>query len=87
MIEGDEIRLMSEALAADPGSLVFLTLGETLRRNAQLDLAWRVATRGLERHPNRADARDLAARIAADRSDFVRARQEWETALDRKSVV
>lgn len=81
MIEGDEIRLMSEALAADPGSLVFLTLGETLRRKGQLDLAWRVATRGLERHPNRADAHDLTARIAADRSDFERAHQEWETAL------
>ena len=81
MIEGDDIRLMSEALAADPGSLVFLALGESLRRKAQLDLAWRVATRGLERHPNRADAHDLAARIAADRTDFARARQEWEAAL------
>ena len=81
MIDGDEIRLMSEALAADPGSLVFLARGEALRRKAQLDLAWRVATRGLERHPNRADAHDLTARVAADRSDFARARQEWDTAL------
>ena len=81
MIEADDIRIMSEALAVDPGSLIFLQLGETLRRRAQLDLAWRVATRGLERHPNRADARDLVARIAADRSDFTRARSEWEAAL------
>lgn len=80
-MEADDIRLMSEALAADPGSLVFLALGEALRRKAQLDLAWRVATRGLERHPNRADAHDLVARVAADRSDFDRAREAWETAL------
>jgi predicted regulator of Ras-like GTPase activity (Roadblock/LC7/MglB family) len=81
MIEADEIRVMSEMLAADPGSLVFLQLGEALRRKAQLDLAWRVASRGIERHPQRADAHDLAARVAADRSDFARARAEWETAL------
>jgi predicted regulator of Ras-like GTPase activity (Roadblock/LC7/MglB family) len=81
MIEADDIRVMSEMLAADASSLVFLQLGEALRRKAQLDLAWRVATRGLERHPQRADAHDLVARIAADRSDFVRARTEWETAL------
>jgi predicted regulator of Ras-like GTPase activity (Roadblock/LC7/MglB family) len=82
VIEADDIRLMSEALAADPGSLVFLQLGEALRRKAQLDLAWRVATRGVERHPQRADAHDLVARIAADRSDFARARAEWERALE-----
>ena len=81
MIEADDIRLLSEALAADPGSLVFLALGEALRRQAQFDLAWRVASKGLERHPGRADAHDLVARVAADRSDFERARQEWEAAL------
>lgn len=81
MIDADEIRLMSDALAADPGSLVFLQLGEALRRQGQLDLAWRVASRGVERHPQRADAHDLVARVAADRSDFARARTAWETAL------
>jgi predicted regulator of Ras-like GTPase activity (Roadblock/LC7/MglB family)/predicted Zn-dependent protease len=81
MIEADDIRVMSEMLAADPGSLVFLQLGEALRRKAQLDLAWRVATRGIERHPQRADAHDLVARVAADRSDFGRARTAWEMAL------
>jgi predicted regulator of Ras-like GTPase activity (Roadblock/LC7/MglB family) len=82
MIEADDIRVMSEMLAADPGSLVFLQLGEALRRKGQLDLAWRIASRGIERHPQRADAHDLAARIAADRSDFDRAKSEWETALN-----
>ena len=80
-MEADDIRLLSEALAADPGSLVFLQLGEALRRKAQLDLAWRVAARGAERHPHRADAHDLVARVAADRFDFTRARTEWELAL------
>ena len=81
MIDVDEIKLMSDALASDPGSLVFLTLGEALRRQGQLDLAWRIATRGVERHPSRADAHDLLARVAADRADFPRARQAWEAAL------
>jgi predicted regulator of Ras-like GTPase activity (Roadblock/LC7/MglB family)/Tfp pilus assembly protein PilF len=81
MIGADDIKLMSDALAADPGSLVFLTLGEALRRQGQLDMAWRVATRGLERHPRRADAHDLVARIAVDRGDGARARQEWEATL------
>lgn len=81
MIDVDEIRLMSEALAADPGSPVFLQLGEALRRKGQLDLAWRVASRGIERHPQRADAHDLVARVAADRTDFARARAAWEVAL------
>ena len=81
MMDADEIRMMSEALAADPGSLVFLQLGETLRRQGQVDLAWRVALRGAERHARRADAHDLLARVAVDRADFDRARGAWEVAL------
>jgi predicted regulator of Ras-like GTPase activity (Roadblock/LC7/MglB family) len=56
-------------------------LGEALRRSGQLELAWRVATRGLERHAQRAEAHDLVARIAIDRGDFARARREWESVL------
>jgi predicted regulator of Ras-like GTPase activity (Roadblock/LC7/MglB family) len=77
----DDIRALSEMLAADPSSLVFVQLGEALRRSGQVDLAWRVATRGLERHAQRVDAHDLVARIAIDRGDFARARAEWETVL------
>jgi predicted regulator of Ras-like GTPase activity (Roadblock/LC7/MglB family) len=77
----DDIRTLSEMLAADPSSVVFVQLGEALRRAGQLELAWRVATRGLERHAQRADAHDLVARIAIDRGDFARARAEWETVL------
>lgn len=81
MIDADEVRLMSDALAADPGSLVFLQLGEALRRRGQLDLALRVAARGVDRHSQRADAHDLLARVSADRGDFEKARATWETAL------
>ena len=81
MMDADEIRLMSDVLAADPASLVFLQLGEALRRQGQLDLAWRVALRGVERHAQRPDAHDLLARVAADRGDFDRARAAWESAL------
>jgi predicted regulator of Ras-like GTPase activity (Roadblock/LC7/MglB family) len=77
----DDIRALSETLAADPSSIVFVQLGEALRRTGQVELAWRVATRGLERHAQRADAHDLVARIAVDRGDFARARTEWESVL------
>lgn len=77
----DDIRSLSETLAADPSSVVFVQLGEALRRSGQVELAWRVATRGLERHAQRADAHDLVARIAIDRGDFARARAEWEAVL------
>ena len=77
----DDVRAMSEALAADPSSAVFLPLGEALRRKGQLELAFRVATRGLDRHGQSADAHDLVARIAVDRGNVARARAEWETVL------
>ena len=77
----DEIRALSETLAAYPSSVVFVQLGEALRRSGELELAWRVATRGLERHAQRPDAHDLVARIAIDRGDLARARTEWESVL------
>jgi tetratricopeptide (TPR) repeat protein len=77
----DDIRRWSDELARDPSSLVFLQLAETLRRQGQLELALKIAVRGLERHTRLADAHDLVARIAADRRDFDRARDEWEAVL------
>lgn len=68
-------------MARDPGSLAFLRLAEALRRQRRLDEALQVALRGLERHPYLADAHDLLARIAVDRADEARARDEWEMAL------
>lgn len=77
----DEIRRWSDELARDPGSLVFLQLGESLRRQGQLDVALRIAARGLERHPDNADAHDLVARIAVDRGELAAATAEWEAVL------
>lgn len=74
----DEIRALSAQLAQDPGSLLFLRLGEALRRKGQLDAAVRVALNGLERHPHLADAHDLYARVLTDRHDYERAFDEWD---------
>jgi tetratricopeptide (TPR) repeat protein len=77
----DEIRALSAQLAQDPQSLVFLRLGEALRRKGQLDAALRVAVNGLERHPHLADAHDLYARILTDKHDYERAFDEWDMAV------
>src|SRR4051812_29649838 len=77
----DDVRRWSDELASDPGSLVFLPLGETLRRQGQLDLALKIAVRGLERHSHNADAHDLLARIAVDRGELQRAFDEWDMVL------
>lgn len=77
----DEIRRLSDELARDPSSLVFLQLGEALRRSGQLDLALRVALRGLERHAHNADAHDLLARIRVDRDELQDAFDEWDMVL------
>lgn len=80
----DDIRGWSEELARDPASLVFLQLGEALRRQGQLEVALKIAVRGLERHQHNADAHDLVARIALDQRDFARAREAWEAVLALK---
>jgi len=77
----DEIERWSEELARDPASGVFIPLADALRRRGQLDLAARVATRGLARRPHDGDAHDLLARIWADRGDVDRAMDEWSIAL------
>jgi tetratricopeptide (TPR) repeat protein len=77
----DDIRELSAQLAQDPQSLVFLRLGEALRRKGQLDAALRVAINGLERHPHLADAHDLYARLLADKHDYERAFDEWDMAV------
>jgi len=77
----DDIRALSAQLAQDPQSLVFLRLGEALRRKGQLDAALRVAMNGLDRHPHLADAHDLYARILTDKRDYERAFDEWYMAV------
>jgi len=80
-MSAEEIRSMSEQLAADPSSLVFLPLGEALLARGDLAHAARVARRGTERHTTRADAQDLVARIALAQDDAATAEQAWNTAL------
>jgi predicted regulator of Ras-like GTPase activity (Roadblock/LC7/MglB family) len=77
----DDVRRLSDELARDPGSRVFVPLGEALRRQSQLDLALKVTMRGLERHPHFPDAHDLLARIAVDRGELERAFDEWDVVL------
>lgn len=77
----DEIRRLSDQLAHDPSSLVFVQLADALRRDGQLDHAMRIASRGVERHPDYAEGHDLVARIATDRGELDRAAAAWETVL------
>ncbi|MBA3559784.1 MAG: tetratricopeptide repeat protein [Gemmatimonadaceae bacterium] len=77
----DQIRRLSDELARDPSSLVFLQLGESLRTSGQLDVALRVSLRGLERHAYSAEAHDLLARICVDRGELQRALDEWDMVL------
>jgi tetratricopeptide (TPR) repeat protein len=77
----DDIRRWSDELARQPASMVFLPLGEALRTRGQVDMALKVALRGLERHSYDADAHDLLARIYVDRGETERALDEWDAAL------
>ena len=56
----DDVRALTAQLAADPASLVFLPLGEALRRRGQLDAAQKVALQGLGRDPHLPDMRQMA---------------------------
>lgn len=77
----DHVRVWSDELARDPTSLVFLPLAETLRRRGQLELARKVAMRGIERHPHNAEAHDQLARILADAGELQAAVEEWAVVL------
>lgn len=77
----DDIRAMTAQLAADPTSMVFLSLGEALRQRGQLEAAEKVAVGGLGRYPESADAHDLYARILGDAGQLEQAFDEWDIAL------
>lgn len=78
----DDIRRLTQELASDPTSLVFLELGEALRERGQYAAAWKVARAGLGRYPEVAEAHDLCARILADQGDRAAARATWLRAID-----
>ncbi len=77
----DDIHAMSETLAADPGSLVFLPLAEALLARGDLARAARVAQRGATRHPGRLEAHDLVARVALAQGDEAKAEESWIAVL------
>ncbi len=79
----DDVRALTAALAADPASLVFLELGEVLRRRGQSAAALKVAVAGAARYPALADAHDLCARIHSDLGDGEAAFDAWMEALQR----
>ncbi|MBX3175425.1 MAG: tetratricopeptide repeat protein [Gemmatimonadaceae bacterium] len=72
---------MSEELAQDPSSLVFLPLAEALLARGELANAARVARRGADRHPQRPDAHDVLARVALQQGDPAAAERAWRSAL------
>lgn len=76
-----DIRTMSEQLAADPASLVFLALAESLLARGDLAHAARVARKGAERHAHRADVHDLVARIALAQGEEASAERAWASSL------
>ena len=80
-MSGDDIHAMSEQLAVEPSSLVFLPLAEELLARGDLPRALRVAQRGAARHAGRLDAHDLVARIALAQGDELLAEQSWATVL------
>jgi tetratricopeptide (TPR) repeat protein len=80
----DDIRAMTAELATDPGSLVFVELGEVLRRRGQPALALKVALAGTARHPALADAHDLLARVYSDLGDGEAAFDAWMDALQNE---
>ena len=77
----DDIRSLTDRLAAEPSSLAFLELGEALRRRGQLEAAYKVARGGAGRYPGLADAHDLMARILSDQADLAGAFDSWASAL------
>ncbi|HRN54568.1 MAG TPA: hypothetical protein PK788_13815, partial [Gemmatimonadaceae bacterium] len=76
-----DIRGMSEQLAADPSSLIFLPLAEQLLARGELAHASRVARKGADRHAHRADVHDLVARIALAQGDEATAERAWAQSL------
>lgn len=74
-------KALTALLARDPDSLVFLELGEELRRRGQLYGAAKVAVAGIERHKQLADAHDLYARVLADMGHLQQASEEWQVAV------
>lgn len=77
-----DIRLLTNQLAQNPDSLVFLELAEALRQRGQLHGAAKVLVSGLTRHPDLADAHDLYARVLVDMGHLRHGYEEWMAAIE-----
>ena len=77
----EDIKAMSDELARHPDSMVFLRLGEALRVDGRVDAANRIASMGVDRHPDSAAARCLHARVLLDKGEVEAARTRWREAL------
>jgi tetratricopeptide (TPR) repeat protein len=81
MSAAGEIAAMQLQLERDPGSLVFLSLGETHRRRGDLEAALTIAERGVSWYPEMAGAWDLLGRVRSDRGEGDLAFEAWTTVL------
>ena len=77
MPPSDAVRRLSDVLARDPGSPVALELAELLAARGDVGSARRVAARAAARHPLRAEAHDLVARLAVEQEDWPAAHEAW----------
>ncbi|HLG06092.1 MAG TPA: hypothetical protein VI383_08080, partial [Gemmatimonadales bacterium] len=68
---------MKLQLARDPASLVFLLLGEALRRQGDLAAALVIAESGVAWYPEMAGAWDLLARVRSDQGEGDLAFDAW----------
>lgn len=74
----DEIRRLSDELAREPASLVFMPLAGLLQARGERDAAWRLVERSVRRHPKNVAARSLFARLAAERELWDDALEAWD---------
>ncbi|HLB54649.1 MAG TPA: hypothetical protein VJK71_06035 [Gemmatimonadales bacterium] len=81
MSAGSDIAAMTVQLDRDPSSLVFLSLGEALRRKGDLAAALPIAESGVAWYPEMAGAWDLLARVRSDRGEGDLAFEAWTTVL------
>lgn len=77
-----DIKSLTNELAKNPDSMVFLELAENLRTRGQLLGAAKVLVAGLTRHPNLADAHDLYARVLVDLGHLRHGFEEWTAAIE-----
>lgn len=76
-----DLQRWSEEVARDPGSLAFVPLAESYRRQGRRDAALRVCLRGLDQHPSHVRAHALLGKLYLERGDRERAADEWSTVV------